>query len=54
MTRKAEMTGIKTGMNYILATCHACSIKILLDSCRVFLEFAKIEEKKGRLLTGWG
>ena len=27
--------------NYILATCRACSTKILLDSSRVFLEYAK-------------
>ena len=33
----------------ILATCSACSIKILLDSCRVFLENTKIEQAKERL-----
>ena len=31
------------------ATCHACSTKILLDSCRVFLQYAKIEQAKERL-----
>ena len=35
--------------NCILATCSACSMKVLLDSCRVFLENAKIEQAKERL-----
>ena len=35
--------------NYILATCRACSTKILLDSCTVFLEYTKIKHAKERL-----
>ena len=31
---------------YILATCCACPTKLLLDWCRVFLEYAKIEQAK--------
>ena len=31
---------------YILATCCACSTKLLLDWCRVFVEYAKIEQAK--------
>ena len=30
-------------LGYILATGHACSTKILLHSCRVFLEYSKIK-----------
>ena len=31
------------------ATCRACSTKILLDLCRVFLQYAKIEQARERL-----
>ena len=30
--------------NYILATFRACSTELLLDSCGVFLEYAKIKQ----------
>ena len=35
--------------NYILATCHACSTKIILNSSRVFDDYDKIEKAKERL-----
>ena len=55
MTGKTEMTGMIRA-NYSLAICHACSLKILLDSCTVFLQFTKIKQTKERktLLIGWG
>ena len=37
------------GWSYILATCRACSRKILIDSCRVFLEYAKIKQVEEKL-----
>jgi len=33
----------------IIPTCSTCSTKILLNSCRVFLEYVKIEQAKERL-----
>ena len=45
-----ERTAIKPWVrNYIPVTCSACSTKILLDSCTVFLKYAKIEQPKERL-----
>ena len=35
--------------NCILATCGTCSTKILLNSCRVFVEYAKFEQAKERI-----
>ena len=37
------------GWSYILATCRACSRKILIDSCRVFLEYGKIKQAEEKL-----
>ena len=34
--------------NHILATCGVCSTKISLDSSRVFLKYAKIQQEKER------
>lgn len=44
-------------LNCILATSGACSTKVLLDSLRVFFEYAKIEQMEERLCcqgsSGW-
>ena len=37
------------GWGYILATCRACSAKISINSCRVFLDYAKIKQAKEKL-----
>ena len=45
--RCSKHTGYQAWVrNYILATCRACSTEILLDSCRVFLKYAKIQRTK--------
>ena len=43
----ARVSGL--GWSYILATCRACSRKMLIDSCRVFLEYGKIKQAKRKL-----
>ena len=39
--------------NWILVTLSTCSEKILLDPCRVFLEYIEIEQGKRKALLAW-
>ena len=45
--QRAQLLGL--GQSGLLPTCCTCSKKILCDSCRVFLKYAKIKQVKGRL-----
>ena len=48
--RCSKRTAIRpTRFKTVLASCRACSRRIFRDSCRVFLEYAKIKQTKGRL-----
>ena len=48
--RCSKRTAIRPWVrNYIPARCWACSTKILVDSWRVFLEYAEIDQAKERL-----
>ena len=51
LTEPAKATAwlLGQGQNCILAKCGTSSTKILLDSCRLFLEYAKIKQAKERL-----
>ena len=46
---KATAWLLRQGQNCLPAKCGTSSTKILLDSCRVFLEYAKIKQAKERL-----
>ena len=51
LTEPAKATAwlLGQGQNCLPAKCGTSSTKILLDSCRVFLEYAKIKQAKERL-----
>ena len=51
LTEPAKATAwlLDQGQNCLPAKCGTSSTKILLDSCRVFLEYAKIKQAKERL-----